>query len=99
MRGLQSAGRDSARLRTSHSRGEEIAVTEARAATGSVDRYRWSVVRILFAVAVVLYVDRINITIAAPYLAEEFSLTPLRLGRVLSSFLFGYAAGLAPGGY
>src|SRR5258708_33355019 len=72
---------------------------QAAAIHGPAGRYRWHVVRILFVVAVVLYIDRINITIAAPYLAAEFSLTPVRLGRVLSAFLFGYAVGLAPGGY
>ena len=46
-----------------------------------------------------LYVDRGNITVAAPYIASEFNLSTQSLGRVLSAFLFGYAAGLVPGGW
>ena len=37
--------------------------------------------------AFVLYVDRVNITVAAPYLASEFSLSAQSLGEVLSAFL------------
>lgn len=46
-----------------------------------------------------LYIDRINLTIAAPRLASEFGLSHESLGVVLSAFLFGYAAGLVPGGW
>jgi ACS family glucarate transporter-like MFS transporter len=62
-------------------------------------RFRWHIVRVLFAMSVVLYVDRINITIAAPSLASDFHLSAIEMGRVLSAFLFGYAIGLIPGGY
>jgi sugar phosphate permease len=64
-----------------------------------IGRFRWRIVRVLVALAVFLYVDRINITVAAPSLSLEFHLTPPELGRVLSAFLFGYAVGLIPGGY
>lgn len=59
--------------------------------------FRWGIVGLICAVAFVLYVDRGNITVAAPYLASEFDLSNQSLGRVLSAFLFGYAAGLVPG--
>jgi ACS family glucarate transporter-like MFS transporter len=65
----------------------------------AVGRFRWAIVRVLVVVAIFLYVDRINITIAAPSVSAEFHLTPAELGRILSAFLFGYAAGLVPGGY
>jgi ACS family glucarate transporter-like MFS transporter len=61
--------------------------------------FRWGIVGLICAVAFVLYVDRGNITVAAPYLASEFDLSNQSLGRVLSAFLFGYAAGLVPGGW
>jgi len=61
--------------------------------------FRWGIVGLLCAVAFVLYVDRGNITVAAPYIASEFNLSTHSLGRVLSAFLFGYAAGLVPGGW
>jgi len=49
--------------------------------------FRWAIVGLLCAVAFVLYVDRVNITVAAPYLASEFSLSAQSLGEVLSAFL------------
>jgi len=62
-------------------------------------RHRWFIVAILCAVAFVLYVDRINISVSAPHLATEFGLSAQSLGNVLSAFLFGYAFGLVPGGW
>ena len=61
--------------------------------------FRWGIVGLLCAVAFVLYVDRGNITVAAPFIGSEFNLSTQSLGRVLSAFLFGYAAGLVPGGW
>jgi ACS family D-galactonate transporter-like MFS transporter len=61
--------------------------------------FRWWIVKLLCAVAFVLYVDRGNVTVAAPYIASEFNLSTQSLGRVLSAFLFGYAVGLVPGGW
>lgn len=60
---------------------------------------RWCIVGLLCAVAFVLYIDRVNITVAAPYLAAEFGLSDQALGNVLGAFLFGYAFGLVPGGW
>lgn len=62
-------------------------------------RYRWTIVAVLCAFAFVLYVDRINISISAPHIAAEFSLSQQSIGNILSAFLFGYAFGLVPGGW
>ena len=62
-------------------------------------RFRWTLVALLCAVAFVLYIDRINIMIAAPHLEKEFDLSSQMMGNVLSAFLFGYALGLVPGGW
>ena len=65
----------------------------------SASHFRWIVVALLCAVAFVLYIDRINIMIAAPHLEKEFDLSSQMMGNVLSAFLFGYALGLVPGGW
>jgi len=65
----------------------------------SPSRHRWAIVAILCAVAFVLYIDRINISVSAPHIATEFGLSSQSLGNVLSAFLFGYALGLIPGGW
>ena len=57
----------------------------------SPSRHRWAIVAILCAVAFVLYIDRINISVLAPHIATEFGLSSQSLGNVLSAFLFGYA--------
>ncbi len=61
--------------------------------------YRWRIVLVLFVMAVALYVDRVNITVAAPSFTRVLGLIQGALGAVLSAFLFGYAIGLIPGGY
>jgi ACS family glucarate transporter-like MFS transporter len=62
-------------------------------------RFRWQIVLVLCAVAFVLYIDRINITIAAPRMSADFGFSHQSLGAILSAFLFGYAVGLVPGGW
>jgi len=61
--------------------------------------FRWVIVGLLFAVSFVLFVDRINMTVAAPYLTTEFGFSDAARGNILSAFMFGYALGLIPGGW
>ncbi len=65
----------------------------------TVTRFRWRVVTMLCTVAFVLYVDRVNISVAAPHIAADLGLSQQSLGNILSAFLFGYAFGLIPGGW
>src|SRR5260221_8526332 len=76
-----------------------LSVAVSPTSKSSPGHFRWVIVATLCAVALVLYVDRINIAIAAPLIAHELGLSPQALGRVLSAFLFVYALGLAPGGW
>lgn len=52
---------------------------------------RWLMVTLAFAVAAVAYLDRSNISIAAPALKRDFDLTDVDLGLVFSAFVLGYA--------
>ena len=54
---------------------------------------RWWVCGLLFLASVISYIDRQTISIAAPAIAKEFSLTNEQLARILSSFLFAYTFG------
>jgi ACS family glucarate transporter-like MFS transporter len=45
------------------------------------------------------YLDRLNFSIAGPYIQDEFSIPLKTMGWILSSFLFGYALSQIPGGY
>jgi ACS family glucarate transporter-like MFS transporter len=48
-------------------------------------------VALVFVVAAVAYLDRSNISIAAPLLKLDFDLTDVQLGMVFSAFVLGYA--------
>jgi len=61
---------------------------ERASRAGSV---RWVVIGIIFLVSAVSYLDRTNISIAAQPLRNEFGLTQVQLGTVLTAFMLGYA--------
>lgn len=56
------------------------------------------VLAILFIAWTVSYMDRMVMTVAIPYIAKDFNLTPLTMGVVMSSFFAGYALFQIPGG-
>jgi len=61
-------------------------------------KYRHLAVFVLFMVWIVSYMDRMVMATAIPYIAQEFSLSPMAMGVVLSSFFFGYAGFQVIGG-
>lgn len=61
--------------------------------------YRHVVLTLLFCAAFINYVDRAALSIAAPYISEEFNLNPADLGLIFSSFFVGYALFNFVGGY
>lgn len=61
-------------------------------------RLRWTLVFWLFVVSAVAYLDRVNVSIAARAIQEEYRLSNIQLGWVFSAFLAGYALFQAPGG-
>src|SRR5438552_6865621 len=58
-----------------------------------VHNLRWWICALLFFASVISYIDRQTISIAAPAIAKEFSLSNEQLARILSAFLFAYAFG------
>lgn len=60
---------------------------------------RLYVAALLFFAAVVNYVDRVNLSIAAPLIAKEFGWDPAMMGIIFSSFLWTYAICLIPVGW
>jgi hypothetical protein len=60
---------------------------------------RLIVLALLFGASFINYVDRINMSVAAPAIAKEFGWNPATMGIVLSSFLWAYAAALIPTGW
>jgi len=62
-------------------------------------RARRSLLSLVFALAVVTYLDRLCISAAMPRVASEFNLTPGQKGWVFSAFTFAYAAFEIPSGW
>jgi MFS family permease len=56
------------------------------------------VVVILFLTWVVSYMDRMVMSVAIPYIAKDFNLSPVAMGGVMSAFFAGYALCQIPGG-
>ncbi|MDR3591036.1 MAG: MFS transporter [Negativicutes bacterium] len=59
---------------------------------------RYNVLTIIFIAYLVCYMDRMVMATAIPFIAKDFSLSPLEMGAVLSAFFFSYALSQIPGG-
>jgi ACS family glucarate transporter-like MFS transporter len=67
--------------------------------TPARSQVRWLLTGWMFLVSAIAYLDRVNISIAGPSIADEFHLNNLQLGWVFSAFVLGYAFFQAPGGW
>ena len=68
-------------------------------ANPSASRARFGVVSLLFITVVINYMDRANLSVAAPALARDLHLTSAELGWAFSAFGWTYAALQIPGGW
>ena len=59
---------------------------------------RWTIGILLGAGVLVNYIDRINLSVAAPQLQEAFNLSPEELGFLFSAFFWSYSLLQVPGG-
>jgi len=69
--------------------------TNSRAATG----VRWNIMGIVMLIMAVTALNRLNLSIAGKTIEEEFALDTIKMGRIFSSFLWGYALFQIPWGY
>jgi MFS family permease len=60
--------------------------------TDSHNTARWGIVGLLLVSVCINYVDRGSLSVAAPILSKEFSLSPSQLGYLLSAFFWSYTA-------
>lgn len=67
--------------------------------TAKPTRSRYLIMVMLFITVVINYLDRSNLSIALPALREEFGLTTVQEGLILSAFGWTYAAMQIPGGW
>jgi MFS family permease len=78
-----------------------MAVASQAAVAVRVQRWpqRFTVVTLLCLSVVVLYMDRVNMSVVAPVLMHEFGWDPAVMGTVLSAFFVGYFLTQIPGGW
>ena len=69
------------------------------AAPSTPVRSRWIILALLFAISVVTYLDRVNISVAARQMMPALGLTDIQMGQVFSAFVIGYALCQIPGGW
>src|SRR6185312_1752917 len=62
-------------------------------------RVRFAVLAMLFVTVVINYLDRSNISVAAPALSKDLNFDPKHLGWILSAFGWAYATLQVPGGW
>ncbi|WP_343831855.1 MFS transporter [Glutamicibacter creatinolyticus] len=67
--------------------------------TGKATKMRYVVALMLFLTVVINYMDRSNLSVAAPLIADEFGLDTAQQGLLLSAFGWTYAAMQLPGGW
>ncbi len=61
--------------------------------------YRWAVLFMIAMMALITFMDRTNISIAAPRMSKDFGLSKTQMGFVFSAFAWAYAFGQLPGGW
>lgn len=68
-------------------------------ATERPTRIRWRIIALIFFVYVLMFLDRVNISIAAKYIMPEYGLSQVEFGLIFSAFVFAYALVQIPGGW
>src|SRR5208337_1637928 len=74
----------------------EAGVTAGAEAKSGYRRY-W-IYWLLFALAVIAYIDRISISVGAKFISQEFGLSPVEMGYLFSAFFWSYLICLVPVG-
>jgi sugar phosphate permease len=62
-------------------------------------RYRWFVLFMLCLMYLTTYMDRVNISAAAPLISREFGFSKITMGLIFSAFSWAYALCQVPGGW
>ena len=62
-------------------------------------RVRWNVMALLLIVTALTFLDRMNLSIAAKFIQQEFAIGTQAMGWILSAFVLGYALFQVPAGW
>lgn len=79
---------------------DTVAPTAAAVApTRLPTRRRYFMLSLLLIATIINFVDRVNISIAAPFMAKDLGLDKVQMGLVFSAFAWTYAIALVPAGF
>jgi len=71
----------------------------AEAAQARPSRGRWYILLMISVMYLITYLDRVNISTAAPEISKEFGFDKITTGFIFSAFVWAYAAFQVPGGW
>jgi sugar phosphate permease len=71
----------------------------ADAADARPSRGRWYVLLLISVMYLITYLDRVNISTAAPQISKEFGFDKITMGIIFSAFVWAYALFQVPGGW
>src|ERR1700758_5767878 len=80
------------------SRRERNKLPDNPAAT-SPSKGRWYILLLISVMYLITYLDRVNISTAAPVISKEFGFDKVTTGFIFSAFLWSYALFQVPGGW
>src|ERR1035441_7880190 len=60
---------------------------------------RWYILGLISLMYLITYLDRVNISTAAPEISKEFGFDKITMGVIFSAFVWAYAAFQVPGGW
>src|SRR6516162_1611132 len=72
-------------------------MSETQRMSGS--RGRWYILLLISLMYLITYLDRVNISTAAPVISKEFDFDKLTMGAIFSAFVWAYAIFQVPGGW
>jgi sugar phosphate permease len=70
-----------------------------RPAAANPSKGRWYILLLISVMYLITYLDRVNISTAAPEISKEFGFDKVTMGIIFSSFLWSYALFQVPGGW
>src|SRR3954453_2165464 len=60
---------------------------------------RWYILLLISLMYLITYLDRVNISTAAPMISKEFGFDKITMGAIFSAFVWAYAMFQVPGGW
>src|SRR5262252_11001245 len=60
---------------------------------------RWYILLLISLMYLITYLDRVNISTAAPVISQEFGFDKVTMGVIFSAFVWAYAMFQVPGGW